>query len=147
MNKSRFLFFCALLAAVILGGWMALNNDSPYIAERSDNICGLQELYQLSHPAKVDYPSLIASTPEWKKIEREGIDPESASGSVLQARARARTLEACNIVRRAKHHCSIWRAIRRKDKKAIPDVTRPVLIVMKKLQEDERDEDGSEAVN
>ncbi|MEM9799518.1 MAG: hypothetical protein AAGA20_04265 [Planctomycetota bacterium] len=96
---------------------------TPYIVEKSDNICGLDQPRQLTKPAAVDYQALLDATPEAKKIKKEGIDPKSSKGITLMAKARSRVLKACESVRQSGGYCSVWKTIKRRDKKAIPDVT------------------------
>ena len=96
---------------------------TPYSVSKSDNICGLDEPRQLTKPAKVNYETLLAATTEAKKIEKDKIDPTSSEGITLMTKARSRVLKACESVRQSRGHCSVWKAIKRRDKKAIPDVT------------------------
>ena len=96
---------------------------TPYVVNRSDNICGLDQPRQLTSPAVVDYTSLVAATAEYREIEKKNIDPNSSEGITLMTKARARVLKACEAVRSANGHCSVWKQIRRRDKKAITDIT------------------------
>ena len=96
---------------------------TPYVVNKSDNICGLDQPRQLTKPAKVDYQALLDATPEAKKIKDEKIDPESSEGITLLTKARARVLKACESVRAAQGHCSVWKVIRRRDGKALSDIT------------------------
>ncbi len=98
-----------------------------YVVKRSDNICGLRDASKLSHPARVDHDRLVAATPEWKRIARERIDPDSALGSVLRSQANSRILKACIKVQQRDSFCSIWKAIRRRDGKPVADATESVL--------------------
>ena len=96
---------------------------TPYIVNKSDNICGLDEPRQLTNPAAVDYEALLAATAEVKKIKKDKIDPKSSEGITLMTKARSRVLKACESVRQSGGHDSVWKAIKRRDKKAIPDIT------------------------
>ncbi len=96
---------------------------TPYHVNKTDNICGLDEPRQLTSPAVVNYSALLAATPEVKKIAKDKIDPTSSEGITLTAKARSRVLSACESVRQSGGHCSVWKTIRRRDKRAIPDVT------------------------
>lgn len=96
---------------------------TPYVVNKSDNICGLDEPRQLTNPAEVDYDALLDATPEVQKIEKDKIDRNSSEGITLMTKARARVLKACESVRASQGHCSVWKEIRRRDKKAIPDIT------------------------
>lgn len=96
---------------------------TPYVVNKSDNICGLDQPRQLTSPAVVDYTSLVAATSEYQQIQKEKIDPNSSKGITLMTKARARVLTACESVRSANGHCSVWKEIRRRDKKAVTDIT------------------------
>jgi len=96
---------------------------TPYVVNKSDNICGLDQPRQLTNPAKVDYQALLDATPEAKKIKDDKIDPESSEGITLMTKARARVLKACESVRASQGHCSVWKVIRRRDGKALSDIT------------------------
>ena len=71
----------------------------------------------------MNYSVLLSATPEIKKIAKDKIDPTSSEGITLTAKARSRVLSACESVRQSGGYCSVWKTIRRKDKKAVPDVT------------------------
>lgn len=101
---------------------------TPWIVDKRDNICGLDEPRQLNRPAKVDYQKLLSATPEVKQIRRKRIDPNSAEGVRLMSKARSRILSACEKVRSTKGNCSVWKKISlrdpKKDKKKKPlDIT------------------------
>ena len=93
------------------------------MVNKSDNICGLDQPRQLTNPAVVDYASLVAATSEYQKIQKNKIDPNSSEGITLMTKARARALTACESVRSTNGHCSVWKQIRRRDKKAVTDIT------------------------
>lgn len=107
---------------------------SDWVADAPDNICGLSDLRSLSDPAKVDYPRLWDATPEIKKLKKDGIDPKSAEGIALQEKATDRIRKACDDVRKDKNHCSVWKRIRHKDGRTIPDISEAVL---KKFPDDQ----------
>ncbi len=96
---------------------------TPYVVTKSDNICGLDEPRQLTNPAVVDYDALLEATTEYKKIKKDKIDPTSSEGITLMTKARARVLKACESVRASQGHCSVWKVIKRRDKRAIDDIT------------------------
>lgn len=98
-----------------------------WIVKSGDNLCGLREASQLSNPALVDYDALLKATPEMEKLEREGIDPASPKGVQLKAKATDRVAEAAEDVRKAQGHCSVWKAVRHKDGRSVPDVTSLVM--------------------
>ncbi|MCP3914698.1 MAG: hypothetical protein GY711_03960 [bacterium] len=133
MQLRHFLLLPVAAIAFFAVGWMLQPSESHhYIAKREDNVCGPRHVRQLSNPARVDYDRLIAATPESKRMKKEGIDPSSPEGLILRSRGAKRVLDACQRVRREARHCSIWRAIRRRDGKPIPDVTDLVLGRMRK---------------
>lgn len=97
-----------------------------WIVKQSDNICGLKNARQLSNPGKVDFASLYASTPEAKKIKRDGIDPESPEGNRLRVSATERIGKAAAQVMSDRGLCSIWKSIRSRTGRAPQDVTETV---------------------
>ncbi|TAJ21500.1 MAG: hypothetical protein EPO68_04650 [Planctomycetota bacterium] len=99
----------------------ALSAD--WIVNAGDNVCGLRDTRMLSNPAKIDYDALLAATPEMQKIKRDGIDPSSAEGIQLKQQAIDRVTKACENVRVAQGHCSVWKSISHKDGRAITDIT------------------------
>lgn len=99
---------------------------TPYIVSKTANICGLDEPRQLTSPAVVDYDALLKATDEYKKILKDKIDPKSSEGITLLTKARARVLKACESVRASQGHCSVWKRIARRDKKAVSDITAAV---------------------
>ena len=48
---------------------------TPYIVDRSDNICGVKLPQRISRPAKVSYDVVLPLTPQIKQLVREKIDP------------------------------------------------------------------------
>ena len=107
---------------------------TPYIVDKSDNICGLDEPRALSNPAKVDYEALLEATAEVKLIRKRRINPESAKGIKLMTEARRQVLAACESVRSDESYCSIWKKISRRDKTPIDDITAKV---KSKIEDDE----------
>ena len=103
----------------------ALSTD--WVARSQDNICGLRDARTLTHPAKVDYARLLAATPEMQRLKRESIDPSSAEGIQLKQAAIDRVARASKAVMEESGHCSVWKRIRHKDGRAIPDITPSVL--------------------
>ena len=97
-----------------------------WIVDRADNICGLDDAKMLSKPAKVDYDALLRATPEVKKIKDDKIDPNSPQGIQLRQAAVTRVQTAAEKVRVANGHCSVWKAIRHTDGRAVSDVTEAV---------------------
>ncbi len=96
---------------------------TPFVVLKADNICGLDEPRQITTPAKVDYDALLQETTEVKELKRNGIDPTSSKGITLMTKARSRVLKACETVRTELGYDSIWKAITRRDSRAIPDAT------------------------
>lgn len=121
--------------SLVIGGFVSARpshhappapDSADWIAEPSDNICGIADLRKLSNPARVDYDSLFESTPEMKELRRDRIDPGSARGKQLRRAANELITKAAEMVRRARGHCGVWKAIRHRDGRAIPDVTEEV---------------------
>jgi len=94
-----------------------------WIVDRADNVCGLDDAKMLSKPAKIDYDALLKATPEMKKIKDDKIDPNSPQGIQLRQAAATRVQTAADKVRSADGYCSVWKAIRHQDGRAVPDVT------------------------
>lgn len=97
--------------------------EATWIADRTENICGLDDPKMLSNPAKVDYDTLLKATAEWKKMKDEKIDPNSAEGIQLRQKASERVRDACEKSRSSKGYCSVWKTIRHADGRSIPDIT------------------------
>lgn len=97
--------------------------STPWIVDRADNICGLDDPRMLSKPARVDYDALMRATPEMKKMRDEKIDPNSSEGIQLRQAAVDRVRKACEKVRQAGGYCSVWKQIRHQDGRTIPDVS------------------------
>lgn len=102
---------------------VAVAEAAQWIVDRADSICGLDDPKMLSKPAKVDYETLLRATPEMKKIRDEKIDAASSEGIQLRQSAVDRVLKACERVRQAQGHCSVWKAIRHQDGRAVADIT------------------------
>jgi hypothetical protein len=97
-----------------------------WIADEDDNICGIKDLKKVSNPAKVDYSDLWDATPQIKKMKEKKIDPESTEGKALRSQAKTLITKTCELVRSAKGHCGVWKAIKNEDKRTVPDVTKDV---------------------
>lgn len=100
--------------------------DDGWILEEADNICGLREKRKLSNPAAVDWTALLDETPEMRRIQRDGIDPETPEGIQLRQRARERLTRHCKSEMDAQGHCSVWKTISHRDGRAITDITAAV---------------------
>lgn len=117
----------ACIEGLVVGrGGEASDVESAWIVDPTDNVCGLSDPRMLSRPARVDHPLLLAATPEMKRIANEGIDPNSPLGVMLRQQAVDRVLRAADHVRQRDGYCSVWKRIRHRDGRAIPDVTDPV---------------------
>ena len=99
---------------------------STWIVDQADSICGLEDPKMLSKPAKVDYETLLRATAEMKKIKDDKIDPNSPQGIQLREAAVTRVQTAAEKVRVSGGYCSVWKAIRHRDGRAIPDITESV---------------------
>jgi hypothetical protein len=100
---------------------------SEWVANEDDNICGISDLKKVTNPAEVSYDRLLDATPQIQEMKRKGIDSDSAEGKALRKGAKTLITKTCELVRAAKGHCSVWRAISNKDKRAIPDITDEVI--------------------
>lgn len=105
---------------VVLGG-------RDWVLRTADNICGLRDANQLTHPAVIDFEACLAATPEMKRIASQGIDPKSAEGIQLRNAAVTRVTNAAEAVRSAGGYCSVWKEIRHKDGRAIDDLSARVI--------------------
>lgn len=111
---------------LVLGDGLLVLGDgrgTPFILNRSDNICGLDEPRAISNPAKVDFRALLAATPEVRMLKRKRISPTSARGTQIMADARRRVLAVCQALCASEGHCSVWKKIKRRDRRAITDLT------------------------
>lgn len=96
---------------------------SGWIVRSGDNICGLSDPKKLSNPGRVRYTELRDATPEMKKMKDKNIDPSSPEGIQLKQAAVDRIRNASDAVRGERGHCSVWKKIRHKDGRSIPDLT------------------------
>ena len=104
----------------------ATNPEGRWMASVYDNICGITDLRKVSNPARVNYPFLLAATPQMQEIKRERIDPNSVEGKALRNRAKTLITRTSELVRQAKGHCGIWKVIRNEDGRIVPDMTSSV---------------------
>jgi hypothetical protein len=95
-------------------------------AKAEDNICGLRDLAQVSSPVVIDFQACLDATPEMKKIKAEKIDPKSPDGIRLTTEATNRVTQACESVQKANGYCSVWKAIKHKDGRAVTDISSQV---------------------
>ncbi|MFT5151968.1 MAG: hypothetical protein ACI841_001955 [Planctomycetota bacterium] len=105
---------------------MAIALASDYVVDKTDSVCGLDSAKQLTNPAVVDYDKLLDATPEIREMKAEQISETSAKGIQLRTAAEARVRKACDAIMTDKSHCSVWKKIKRKDGKKIPDITKAV---------------------
>jgi hypothetical protein len=110
---------------VRLDGARVLASD--WIAKKTDNIVGLKDVNQLSHPAKLDFDRCLAATPEMKQMKDEGIGADSPEGIRLRTAGVNRVTRATNTVRTAGGYCSVWKTIAHKDGRRVPDLTSRVI--------------------
>jgi hypothetical protein len=61
-----------------------------------------------------------------KKIKAEKIDPKSPDGIRLTTEATNRVTQACEAVQKANGYCSVWKAIKHKDGRAVTDISSQV---------------------
>ena len=82
-----------------------------------------------SAPATVDEKKVRASTPEWQKIERDGIDPDSARGKQLITKMNQRIRKAVKAVADSESRDMVTRKKDMKDDRgrAVVDLTDQVV--------------------
>ena len=100
---------------------------SGWIAEKDDNICGIADLKKVTKPAIVDYDKLLEATPQMKELKLKDIDPESVKGKTLIKGAQTLISKTAEVVREAKGHCGVWKAIAHKDERDVSDVTEDIV--------------------
>jgi hypothetical protein len=110
----------AAVAGTALAG-SALAKD--WIAKSSDNVCGLRDVGQVSNPAVIDWQACLDATPEMKKVKQDKIDLNTPEGIRLLNAGTNRVTSACETVRSANGYCSVWKAIRHKDQRTVPDIS------------------------
>lgn len=94
-----------------------------WVAKSGDSICGLKEPTQVSNPVVIDWQACLDATPEMKKIKSEKIDVSTPEGIKLVNEATNRVTQACETLRTANGYCSVWKAIKHKDGRAITDIS------------------------
>ena len=100
-----------------------VSTSSAWRTNPKDNICGLTSTRQLTQPARIDYRTAIASTPEMKDLKRRGISLDSAEGQILRERAADRVRKIGSKLMKRKGHCSLWKEISHSNNRVIPDMT------------------------
>lgn len=115
----------AAVGPVASAGWPVAS--AGWQVDKGDNICGLDDARQLSNPVVVDYDRLLAATAEMKRMKDEKIDANSSEGIQLRQKAVDRIRDKCEALRVQKGYCSVWKAIRHTDKRAVTDVTDSVI--------------------
>jgi len=135
MNLTHLHTHLALLLALAIAGigLMTAGCGQPveaaarYEADAANAICGLTDLAQLSNPMRVRHEDVLAATPERKRMAKEKIDPASPLGEILESAAHRRVSAASRLVMQRDGHCSAWKRIKRKDGRAVPDLTADVI--------------------
>ncbi len=121
-----FSFVCLATPAHSAPATVDDGRGTDYVVNKSDNITGLDAPRQLSRPSKVDYDKLLNATAEMKRLRKDKIDRNSPEGIRLCTNAADRVKKACEKVRTDKAYCSVWKKIKRRDGKAISDITSSV---------------------
>ncbi len=114
LERSRETVEGAVTFAAAASGW---------IIRSEDNICGLSDPKKLSNPGRLRYSELKEATPEIKRMKEKHIDPESPEGIQLKQAAVDRIRTAADEVRGERGHCSVWKKIRNRDGRTVPDLT------------------------
>ncbi len=94
-----------------------------WVVKAENNICGLSDATQLSHPVVVDFHVLLDATPEYKKMKDQKISATSPEGIKLNSEAVSRIATQCESIRASNGYCSVWKEIKHRDGRAITDVT------------------------
>jgi hypothetical protein len=114
-----------LVPGLLVSGPVVSGRD--WLLKAADNVCGLRDPNQLTYPALIDFEACLEATPEMRRVRDQGIDPKGAEGIQLRSAAVSRLTNACESVRATNGHCSVWKAIRHKDGRSIPDVSSQVI--------------------
>ena len=110
-------------AAPIAAAQQELVFGRDWVARAVDSICGLRDVNQVSNPATVDFQACLDATPEMKKARQDKIGLDTPEGIRLLNEATNRVTDACEVVRSSNGYCSVWKAIKHKDGRAVSDVT------------------------
>jgi hypothetical protein len=94
-----------------------------WIGKAADNICGLRDVAQVSNPATVDWQACLDATPEMKKVKDNKVGLDTPEGIKLSNAATNRVTDACEATRTANGYCSVWKTIKHKDGRTLPDIT------------------------
>jgi len=128
---SPLVLFATALAVVafivIQGAGGPAEAAASYEARASNSISGLTDVSQLSNPMAVRYDAVMDATEERVRIRKEKIDPTSPLGEILESAAHRRVSAASRVIMRRDGHCSAWKKIKRKDGRAVPDLTADVI--------------------
>ena len=119
--------FAAVAFVVIQGSGRPATAAASYEAKASHSISGLTDVSQLSNPMAVRYDEVMEATEERARMRKEKIDPSSPLGEILESAAHRRVSAATRAVMRRDGHCSAWKKIKRKDGRAVPDLTSDVI--------------------
>lgn len=103
-----------------------MDGQGDWIVAPSDNICGLRDARTLSNPSRIDFDAVLAATPEMERMRKESIDPSTPEGVRLRQNANDRVFRAADSIRASNGYCSVWKSIRHRDGRAVPDVTEAV---------------------
>lgn len=109
------------MTALALRSLAAFAKD--WIGKTADNICGLRDVGQVSNPALIDWQACLDATPEMKKAKADKVDLDTPEGIKLSTAATNRVTNACEATRTANGYCSVWKTIKHKDGRTIPDIT------------------------
>ncbi len=112
---------------VIQGAGRPAEAAVSYEARATNSISGLTDVSQLSNPMAVRYGEVMEATEERTRMRKEKIDPTSPLGEILESTAHRRVSAASRLVMRRDGHCSAWKKIKRKDGRAVPDLTADVI--------------------
>lgn len=144
MNGTHLPSPAALVAALLVALGACLSSGcgsevqaaARYEAAAAHSICGLTDVAQLSNPMSVRYADVMAATPERARMAKEKIDAASPLGEILESAAHRRVSAAARLVMQRDGHCSAWKKIKRKDGRAVPDLTADVIAELNSVTPD-----------
>lgn len=97
------------LSSVLLSCLLCLPSLVAQVTVKSGAVIYHGSASNTSAPATIDEAKVREATPEWKKIQAEGIDPDSAQGKQLMVRMNTRIQDAVQSVAAAENRDMVTR--------------------------------------
>jgi len=97
------------LSSLLLGCLLCLPSVMAQVTVKSGAVVYHGSASNTSAPATIDEAKVREATPEWKKIQAEGIDPDSAQGKQLMVRMNTRIQDAVQSVAAAENRDMVTR--------------------------------------